>query len=178
MAAKLLRLLLRALAPGASSALPAVRGTLGEPPPQYREAAALPLPPLLRLLDAASAGRCRTTPPGQYRTMHCNRARQCAAPTEAAAAAAVAKLPLQSGLSPLLLWLLRLLDAAPEGCPDSQGTFCAAPEFYIEFQCHTEAVVAAAAVSLSPPLPLLLGDIVTGHFFSGMGDQNIVPFFM
>ena len=40
---------------------------------------------------------------------------------------------------------------------DSQGTFCAAPEFYIEFQCHTEAVIAAAAVPLSPLLPLLLG---------------------
>ena len=52
---------------------------------------------------------------------------------------------------------LLLLDAASEGCPDSQGTFCAAPEFYIEFQCHTEAVIAAAAVPLSPLLPLLLG---------------------
>ena len=71
-----------------------------------------------------------------------------------AAAAAFAKLLRRSGLRPLLLVLL--LDAASEGCPGSQGTFCAAPEFYIEFQCHTEAVVAAA-VPLPPPLPLLLG---------------------
>ena len=70
-------------------------------------------------------------------------------------AAAFAKLLLLSGLGPLLL---RLLDAASESCPGSQGTFCAAPEFYIEFQCHTEAVVAvAAAVPPPPPLPLLLG---------------------
>ena len=56
----------------------------------------------------------------------------------------------------MLLQLLRLLDAASESCPDSEGTFWAAPEFYIEFQCHPEAVVAAA-VPLPPPLPLLLG---------------------
>ena len=71
------------------------------------------------------------------------------------ATSAFAKLLWQSGLRPKLLVLL--LDAASEGCPDSQGTFCAAPEFYIEFQCHTEAVIAAAAVPLSPLLPLLLG---------------------
>ena len=47
MAAKPLRLLLGALAPGASSALPAVRDTVGEPPLQYREAAGPPPPPLL-----------------------------------------------------------------------------------------------------------------------------------
>ena len=52
---------------------------------------------------------------------------------------------------------LLLLDAASEGCPDSQGTFCAAPEFYIELQCHTEAVVIAAAVPSPPLLPMLLG---------------------
>ena len=86
---------------------------------------------------------------------------QLAAAAAAAAvtivAAAFAKLLLLSGLSPLVLTLLRLLDAASESCPDSQGTFCAASEFYIEFQCRTEAVVAAAAVPLPPPLPLLLG---------------------
>ena len=72
-----------------------------------------------------------------------------------AAADAFAKLLRRSGLRPPLLVLL--LDAASEGCPDSQGIFCAALEFYIEFQCHTEAVIAAAAVPLSPLLPLLLG---------------------
>ena len=55
-AAKLLRLLLRALVPGASSAFPALRDTVGELPHRYREAAGMLLPPLLLLLGGIATG--------------------------------------------------------------------------------------------------------------------------
>ena len=55
-AAKLLRLLLRTLVPGASSALPALRDTVGELPHRYREAAGMLLPPLLLLLGGIATG--------------------------------------------------------------------------------------------------------------------------
>ena len=56
MAAKLLRLLLRTLVPGASSTFPALCDPVGELPHRYREAAGMLLPPLLLLLGGIATG--------------------------------------------------------------------------------------------------------------------------